>query len=60
MIIPTDKMDENFEVDEIVSRHVRVDRFCLFGMKYNDEHTMTYHNQEYKNAITDEREILYF
>ena len=33
MIIPTDKMDENFEVDEIVSRHVRVDRFCLFGMK---------------------------
>jgi hypothetical protein len=33
MIIPTDKMDENIEVDEIISRHVRVASFYSFGMK---------------------------
>ena len=33
MIIPTDKKDDNLEVDEIISRHVRVASLYSFGMK---------------------------
>ena len=33
MIIATDKRDDNLEVDEIISRHVRVASLYSFGIK---------------------------
>ena len=33
MIIPTDKADDNLEVDEIISRHVRLASLFSFGLK---------------------------